>query len=265
LSTKKVRLVIAYDGTDFCGWAAQTGLRTVQSTLTTAVRLVSGEKNEIIGASRTDSGAHAKGQVCHFETKKPLPIDKLPRILNDRLPDDLSVMKASLVSPEFHSRFCAKDRWYRYRILVGERDPLQMRFAHFYGRPLDIAAMQKIAPSFVGKHDFRAFSEELEPGTNTVRVLNSVSVTQVRNEVRIDIVGQAFVRGMMRRISGMLLEIGRGYRPAQDAITLLSERRDELQWPVVLPAKGLTLMKVNYGRKIIDHRIYKNNTGPENE
>lgn len=140
-----------------------------------------------------------------------------------------------------------------------------MRYAHFFGRPLDVGTMQKVAHGFVGKHDFRAFSEELEPGTNTLRVLNSVSVTQIRNEVRIDVVGQAFVRGMMRRISGALLEIGRGFRPGQDVITLLGDRRGELHWPVVLPAKGLTLMRVNYGRKIIDHRIYKKNIGPENE
>lgn len=254
--TSRIKLVVSYDGTDFCGWAPQTGQRTVQSTLREAVRLVSGEEIEIVGASRTDSGAHAKGQTCHFDTKSPMPAEKWAPVLNKRLPPDLSVVRSSQVNSQFHSRFCAQDRYYRYRILTGARDPHRARFAHWYGRPLDVEAMQEAAAALVGEHDFRAFTEELDPSVeNTVRTLFSFQVREVRDEVWVDVVGTAFLRGMMRRMAGSLLEVGRSHRPVAEVSMLLdSEERNRLQWPVVLPANGLCLMRVRYGRILRDSR-----------
>lgn len=252
----RIKLTVAYDGTDFRGWASQKGQRTVHSTLTEAVRLVSGEEIEIIGASRTDGGAHAKGQVCHFDTSCGIPVEKWPFVLNKQLPTDLAVVRASRVSDQFNSRFSVIDRHYRYRILTGSRDPQLERFAHFYGRPLNIELMQEAAKILEGDHDFRAFTEELEPTVeNTRRILYSVQVRQVRNEVWVDIVGTAFLRGMMRRMSGALLEVGRGHRSVVEVSRLLQpEERLKYQWPVVLPAKGLCLMKIRYGRHPRDHR-----------
>lgn len=118
---RRIKLTVAYDGTDFCGWAAQAGRRTVQSTLIEAVRRVSGEDTEIVGASRTDSGAHAKGQVCHFDTATPIEPARWTQALNRILPPDVAVCRAAYVSPRFHARFCAGDRRYRYRIATGDR------------------------------------------------------------------------------------------------------------------------------------------------
>jgi tRNA pseudouridine38-40 synthase len=252
----RIKLVVAYDGTEFCGWAPQAGRRTVQSTLREAVRLISGEEIEITGASRTDSGAHAKGQVCHFDTKSPMPASKWVPVLNKRLPPDLSAVRATQVNEQFHSRFSAQDRFYRYRVLTGERDPMRTRFAHSYGRPLDTNAMQVAANALVGEHDFRAYTEELdEHVTNTCRELFSFQVRQVRDEVWVDVVGTAFLRGMMRRMAGALLEVGRGHRHVAEVSRLLDpEERNRLQWPVVLPANGLCLMRVRYGRKPRDSR-----------
>lgn len=252
----RIKLVVSYDGTEFCGWAPQAGRRTVQGTLREAVRLVSGEEIEITGASRTDSGAHARGQVCHFDTKSPMPAEKWAPVLNKRLPPDLSAVSANRVNEEFHSRFCAKDRTYRYRILTGGRDPLRARYAHWYGRPLDVEAMQVAANALKGEHDFRAFTEELDPHVeNTNRRLFSFQVRQVRDEVWVDVVGTAFLRGMMRRMAGALLEVGRGHRPVAEVSRLLDpEERNRLQWPVVLPANGLCLMRVRYGRIPRDNR-----------
>lgn len=253
MSTNRIRLVVAYDGTDFCGWAAQTGRRTVQSTLTEAVRQVSGEEIEIIGASRTDSGAHALGQVCHFDCTACVPPEKWAQVLTKRLPRDIGVLESEVVSPDFNSRFFALNRWYRYRILTGPRDPLRARFAYDYGRPLDLGAMENAATMLVGRHDFRSYSTELEPEANAVRELFSVAISAKRDEVRIDIVGTAFVRGMMRRIAGALLEIGRGKRPVREIEGLL--RLDpKIEVPEVLPARGLTLMRVRYGRHPRDVR-----------
>jgi tRNA pseudouridine38-40 synthase len=257
LSTKRICLVVGYDGTDFCGWAAQAGQRTVQGTLTEAVRQVSGEEVEIVGASRTDGGAHARGQVCHFDASVGIDPAKWPRILNRVLPADVAVAQSKLVPDSFHSRFSAQDRWYRYRIATAGRDPLKTRYVHDYGRPLDLEAMCQAARALVGEHDFLAFTEELDPAVeNTCRVLYRVDVRELKaaQEIQIDVTGTAFLRGMMRRMAGALLEVGRGFRPAEHVALLLTEERDRLQWPVVLPAKGLTLMRVRYGRHPRDNR-----------
>lgn len=251
----RIKLTVAYDGTEFCGWASQAGRRTVHGTLSETIFKVSGQSVDLIGASRTDSGAHARGQVCHFDSEVNIPAEKWPYILNRALPADLAVQRSAEVSPEFNSRFSACDRWYRYRIATGTRDPFQSRFSHDYYRPLDVNTMMEAAQHLVGEHDFLAFTEELDPAIeNTRRELYRVVVSAVKNEIRIDIVGTAFLRGMMRRMSGALLEVGRGYRPVVDISRLLSSERDQLDWPVVLPAKGLCLMKVRYGRYPRDNR-----------
>lgn len=255
LSANRIRLTVAYDGTDFCGWAPQPDQRTVHGTLTDSVRQISGEDFEIIGASRTDSGAHAKGQVCHFDTTNPMPPEKWRRAINDRLPHDLVVVESKAVEPDFHSRFWADRRWYRYRIQLGNRDPHRARFCCQWPKPLDAELMHEAAQKLAGEHDFYAFSQDLEGCENTVRTLFSLEVKARKDEVWIDVVGTAFVRGMMRRISGSLWEIGRGQRPSSDLDRLLRDPEDErLQWPTVLPAKGLTLMKVFYGRHPRDSR-----------
>ncbi len=260
LSTKRIKLSVAYDGTDFRGWAAQAEQRTVQGTLKEAVRQVSGEDIEIIGASRTDSGAHARGQVCHFDSEVNIPPERWARILNNVLASDVSIRKSCEVKPTFHSRFSADHRWYRYRIGTTNRNPLCARYVHDFGRPLALKPMQDAARHLQGDHDFLAFTEELDPGViNTRRVLYSVEVKLVRDEVWVDVIGTAFLRGMMRRMAGSLLEVGRGSRSIEEVSRLLTEERSRMQWPVVLPAKGLCLMRVKYGRHPIDNRTVSNN------
>ena len=255
LSTKRVKFVVSYDGTDFCGWAAQAGRRTVQGTLTETVRQVSGEELEITGASRTDSGAHALGQVCHMDTTRPIPPHRWVVAVNKFLPEDLRLVSAAYVQDDFHSRFSAKDRFYRYRIVTGPPNPFRNRFAHEYWKALDVCAMQEAARHLEGEHDFRAYTEELDLTVeNTIRRLRSVKVRQVGSEVWIDIVGVAFLRGMMRRMSGILFEIGKGIRTPDEAAFYLTPEGMERHRPIVLPAKGLMLMKVRYGRHPVDHR-----------
>ncbi len=184
-----------------------------------------------------------------------MPVPKWPEVLNRLLPTDLCVLKSTHAASDFDSRFCAQDRHYRYRILVGPRDPFRERYAHRYGRPLDLDKMQEVARTLQGENDYRAFTEELPDHIeNTRRTLYSIQVKAKADEVQIDVVGTAFLRGMMRRISGFLLEVGRGFRPASDAQLLLGPERDRLQWPVVLPAKGLCLMRIRYGRHPKDSR-----------
>jgi tRNA pseudouridine38-40 synthase len=254
-SPRRIKLVIAYDGTEFRGWAEQKGQRTVQRTVADAIAQVSGQSAEVVGASRTDSGAHARGQVCHFDSSVDIDPAKWTRILNRVLPPDVAIQASRQVSTQFHSRFSAQDRFYRYRINTTARNPFVSRYAHDHNRPLDLEQMRQAASALVGEHDFVAYTEELDPRVeNTRRELYRVAVSQVQGEVRIDIVGTAFLRGMMRRMAGVLLEVGRGARPASDVPKLLTEDRNEMQWPVVLPAKGLCLMQVRYGRRLRDNR-----------
>jgi len=252
--SRRIRLDIAYDGTDFSGWATQVGERTVCQTLEDTIKKVSGQTIELYGSSRTDSGTHARGQVAHFDTDVNIEPTKWAEILNRAMPEDLCIVASKQVKDDFHARFSVRDRYYRYRIRTAGRDPLQSRFVHNYGYPLNVEKMQEAAKFFIGDHDFLAFTEEVDPASNTRRILFDVQVKQTREEVWIDIVGTAFLRGMMRRMSGGLLEVGWGKRPVEDIAKLLTEEREAIQWPVVLPAKGLCLMKINFGRHPRDNR-----------
>lgn len=234
------------------------------------VRQISGEEVEIFGASRTDSGAHALGQVCHFDTEVAIPPDKWVRALNDRLPADLAILSAIKATSWFHSRFAVIDRSYRYRILTGKRIPQRARFAHWIRKQPDVPAMVEAVKLLHGKHDFRAFTENLDKWIeNTNRELYAVSIRKVGPEIWFDVRGTAFLRGMMRRMAGSILEVGLGRRDVDSISRMLNEAgetKDHL--PEVLPACGLTLMRVRYGTARRDNRTVLDNDfdrGPENE
>jgi len=252
----RIGLKIQYDGTDFCGWAEQAGQRTVQGTLKTCIESVCSHAVELRGASRTDSGAHALGQFADFESDNPMPAARWAKALNDRLPLDMRVLRSKAVLSEFHSRFFARSRTYRYRISEEERvSPIQARFVYASGRKMDEGAMAQAAELVVGRHDFLPFGEELPQGCNTVRELFACAVRRYGREVRITIQANAFIRGMVRRIAGGLFEVGVGRRSRDEFASLLdTKRRKRVPWPVVLPARGLTLLKVDYGRSYRDLR-----------
>jgi len=255
LSTKRIKLVVEYDGTDFCGWAVQPEQRTVQGTLKDAIQLVTGESIEVMGASRTDGGAHAKWQVCHFDTINPMPIDRWTQAVNRCLPSDVSVRSAKEVPDDFDSRFSAVSRTYRYRIRMNDRRAIHSRFAHDVRFILNIEKIHQGAGYLEGKHDYFAFTEQVLESTNSVRTVLSFKVTQHGSELWFDVTADAFMRGMMRRMAGILLEIGLGKREPEEILDLFdSEKRKNLSFPVVLPAKGLCLMKIRYGRHPIDFR-----------
>ena len=221
---------------------------------------------EIVGASRTDSGAHARGQVVHFDDLDGVPIQNWVRAMNDALPPDVAVKAVSYVAADFNSRFSARDRFYRYRILTSVRDPHRTRYAHVATRDLNVALMEEAAAGFVGRKDFAMFSQGLELGTNTVREIFSTAVHRVRDEVWIDVVGTAFLRGMMRRIAGSLFEVGVGRRSVQSVVRLFDSNEDtQALQPVLLPACGLCLMRIRYGRHPFDHRLKKTDRTQDNE
>jgi tRNA pseudouridine38-40 synthase len=185
-----------------------------------------------------------------------IPAEKWARTLNDLLDEDIAVQSAAIVSERFHSRFSARSRTYRYRITSGTRNPLRDRWSCWDWREPDVEPMRFAAQALIGRHDYRAYTAELQPWlTNSFRELLRIEIDERRNGIEIVIEGTAFMRGMMRRIAGGLFEVGIGKRDPDDLRRLLTEAgMATIHLPVVLPAKGLTLLKVNYGRKLRDLR-----------
>ena len=194
--------------------------------------------------------------VADFTTANPMPSEKWAFVINRLLPDDIRVSESTGAPMEFHSRFFARSREYVYRIALTDKpEPFRARYVYGTWRTLKLGPMQKAASHLKGEHDFRAFGEELIDLRNAVREVKRIELKQVGDEMRLTVEATAFIRGMMRRIAGGLLEVGCGKRTIEDFRILTDPtRRDEVNWPVVLPAKGLTLVKAKYGRRLRDHR-----------
>ena len=243
---RNLRLRIEYDGTDFHGFARQQGVRTVQGVLEHTLTATLGEPIEVVGASRTDAGVHARGQVANFRTSRPIPTERLTTVLNRRLPTDLKVLDAREVSERFHARFSAHSRVYRYTLYTGQHPSVwRIRYAWHLPRPLDCAAMQAALEQILGEHDFRPYSVKLPTGQNTVRVLYRGQVRPTRDGVQIELEANGFLRGMVRLIVGDLTQVGSGALP-MDA---LAERlRTRQQATLMAPPQGLCLIRVKYRR-----------------
>jgi tRNA pseudouridine38-40 synthase len=241
---RNLRLRIEYDGTEFHGFARQQGVRTVQGVLESVLTATLNEPIEVIGASRTDAGVHARGQVVNFYTSRPVPTERLATILNRRLPNDLKVLHAREVSERFHARFSAKSRVYRYSIYTGQHPSVwRIRYAWHLPRPLDRGAMQTALQAIVGEHDFRPFSVKIPTEQNTIRTLYRGRVVPMRDGVQIELEANGFLRGMVRLIVGDLAQVGSGALP----VDALAERlRTRQQATLMAPPQGLCLIRVKY-------------------
>jgi tRNA pseudouridine38-40 synthase len=243
-----LRLVLEYDGTDFAGWQQQAqGERTVQGVLAAAVRSVCGAEPQVHGAGRTDAGVHARGQVAGIEVTTRLPPGELLRALNAHLPADVAVRSVEVAAPGWHPRFAARRKRYRYAIWNGRvHSPLRERFFHWVPQPLDAGAMRAAAADLVGTRDFRAFQAAGSGVEETVRTLYTATVEgEGGGEIAIELVGDGFLRHMVRNVAGTLIEVGRGQRPA-DGLPALLAGRDRADAGRTAPARGLTLVEVEY-------------------
>ncbi len=248
---------MAYDGSDFCGWAEQRERRTVCGTLKTCISRAAGEQIELRGASRTDSGAHAVGQTADFATRKNLPVEKWTQVLNKLLPPDVMILSCDEVPLEFHSRFFARSRVYEYRVSERSKlEPAAARYVHPLGAELDLNLMKRAARLLKGEHDFRMFGEQLSGVKNTVRTMKSVAIFRQDDLIVIQFEANAFLRGMVRRLSGALVELGAKRRTFESFEALLNGKNVR-HTPKVLPANGLWLMQVKYGKRLRDLRQEK--------
>jgi tRNA pseudouridine38-40 synthase len=250
---RNIKLTIAYDGADFHGWQIQPGLATIQGGLTDAAHKITQEKIMIHGASRTDTGVHALGQVAHFKTQSPLSAEEFQRALNALLPPAIRIVAAEEVGPDFHARWQAQGKTYRYRIYRGRvLPPFEHRRALHYSGPLDEDAMTAAARQFEGQHDFTSFaassgSEEDDSERDLMRVLYSSEIVRepAREEMAYVVRGRSFLRYMVRKIVGTLIEVGKG-RLALADIPHIFEARDRSRSGPTAPPEGLYLISLEY-------------------
>ncbi|SFJ38805.1 tRNA pseudouridine(38-40) synthase TruA [Thermoflavimicrobium dichotomicum] len=243
---KKIKLVVAYDGTDFSGFQRQPGKRTIQGTLEETLSKITGEEIEIYGSGRTDAGVHALGQVCHFTTKSPIPITKYPYILRRALPRDIICISSEEVPMDFHARKSAYWKTYRYYIeTTPVPDLFTRRFRTHLPFPLDVDAMQKAGKLLVGTHDFTSFCSTKTVVEDRVRTIYRCQVCQEANGVYIEVTGNGFLYNMVRIIAGTLYEVGRHERNVQEIPQILAAKDRTLAGPT-FPPEGLILFEVGY-------------------
>jgi len=247
------KLTIAYDGTDFHGWQYQTGKPTVQGEIVSVLRRLTQEYVQLLGAGRTDAGVHALGQVASFRTQSTLSAAEFQRALNALLPPTIRIVEAEEKGPDFSARWSAKGKVYRYRIYRGKVVPPTLwRYVLHYPFPLDEQAMQEAAARFVGVHDFSSFaassgSEDDDRERNMERKIYSTELKQTDDgeELWFTVHGRSFLRYMVRKMVGTLLEVGRG-RLTPDDIDKLFALKDRSKSGPTVPPQGLVMVSVDH-------------------
>ena len=246
---RRIRITVAYDGTDFHGWQVQPGLPTIQGTLETVLAEIEGTPVPVAGSGRTDAGVHALAQVAAFSLSNAIPAPNLCRAMNRLLPRDIRVLDAQDVSEDFHPRFSAVAKTYEYRILRTEIClPFERRYVHHHPYPLNEQAIMELAPLLEGEHDFRAFAaadERYKEGKSKVRCVFSSCATRQGDLLVYRVRGSGFLKHMVRNIVGVLLEAGKGNLTRDDMLTRLRPDCGIPSGPTA-PARGLFLISVEY-------------------
>ncbi|MFQ9510295.1 MAG: tRNA pseudouridine(38-40) synthase TruA [Lachnospiraceae bacterium] len=241
---KRVKLVLAYDGTNYCGWQLQPNGKTVEAVLNKALSELLKEDIQVIGASRTDSGVHALGNVAVFDTNSRIPADKISFALNQRLPDDIAIQESYEVKSDYHPRKCNTTKTYEYKILNRKMPIPSFRLnSYFHYMPLDVEKMKEAAKYLVGEHDFKSFCSTRTQVEDTVRTIYSLDIRKDSDMISIRISGNGFLYNMVRIIVGTLLRVGTGYYEPAHVIEIIDGRDRALAGPKV-PAHGLTLISI---------------------
>lgn len=250
---RNIKLTIAYDGADFHGWQYQPGITTIQGAINDVLRKITQERITTNGASRTDGGVHALGQVAHFKTHSALSPDEFLRALNALLPPAIRIVTAEEVGMDFHARWLTRAKTYRYRIWRGRvLPPFEYRRVLHYPWPLNEAAMAEAARCFEGEHDFTSFaasagSEDDDRDREMVRVIHSSEIVreQDREEIAFVVRGRSFLRYMVRKMVGTLIEVGKGNLAPGDIERIFELRERSRSGPTV-PPEGLYLVSIEY-------------------
>ncbi len=252
---RNLKLLLAYDGTEFSGWQVQPDAATVQGTLASAIGRVTGESVLPQGSGRTDAGVHALGQVATFAIQSPIPPDNLVIALNDVLPSSIRVLEATEVPAEFHARKSARAKTYRYTMFRGAIcPPFRARYVWHYPYPLDEAMMQEVAAGIVGEHDFTSFAavdperrqeDEVSDIRQNVRQIFCSSWRREAEELIYTVRGSGFLHHMVRNLVGTFLLAGKGSLKPSDLLQILAARSRSAAGATA-PASGLCLVRVEY-------------------
>lgn len=243
---RRILICIQYDGTEYVGWQRQLNGMSVQERLETALEICENKKTPVVGASRTDSGVHARSQYAHFDTESNIPVEKYPFVLNSLLPRDISVSRAYIVDSAFSARFNAKGKEYVYNILNSRHnDALKHRFYTHVALPLDEKSMHRASQSLVGRHDFAAFEAAGAQSRTTIRQIDEIELKRQGDDIILRVCGNAFLYNMVRIIAGTLIQIGLG-RLDEKAFERALENKNRLELGPTAPAKGLCLNKIYY-------------------
>ncbi|SFJ72222.1 tRNA pseudouridine38-40 synthase [Terrisporobacter glycolicus] len=242
---RNLKLTIQYDGTKYCGWQKQPNSSGIQGTIEYAIYEITKEKVNIIGSGRTDAGVHALGQVANLKTNSNIPAARIPDALNAKLPKDISIIDCQEVSDDFHSRYSATGKIYRYLIYNKPyRSPLYKDISYHVRYDLDIEKMRVEAQSLLGTHEFKGFMSSGSSVKDTVRTIHNISIEESGDLIVLEVEGNGFLYNMVRIIVGTLVDIGRGRidKPLEEIIA--SQDRGEAGHTA--PAHGLFLKKVHY-------------------
>ncbi len=243
---KRVKLVVAYDGTNYHGWQVQDNGITIEEVLNRTISELVQEDIKVIGASRTDAGVHACGNVAVFDTESRIPGDKFSFALNQRLPEDIRIQKSCEVDADFHPRYADTVKTYEYNILNRRFElPSKRLYAAFCYYPMDIERMNQAAAYLVGEHDFKSFCSAGAQVQTTIRTIYAVNVTKEDDMVHIRITGNGFLYNMVRIIAGTLMQVGTGLMEPEQVKEIL-EARDRSKAGPTAVAKGLTLVEIRY-------------------
>lgn len=243
---RRIKLIVAYDGTEYSGWQIQPEAPTIEMYLDKAIRELTGENVHVTGASRTDAGVHAYGNVAVFDTESTIPGDRFTFALNRFLPDSIVIQDSWEVSSDFHPRHCNTRKTYEYRILnTAVPLPQKRNFTWHVAGSIDIEKMKEAAAYIVGEHDFKSFCCVRTQAESTVRTIYSLEVLQEGSEIIIRIKGNGFLYNMVRIITGTLIQVGKG-RFMPEYVKQMLEAKDRTVAGQTAPPQGLTLVGIEY-------------------
>ncbi len=243
---KRIMLIVGYDGTNYCGWQTQINGITVEEVLNKKLSQLLKEEIVVIGASRTDSGVHALGNVCVFDTDTQIPPEKLSYALNQRLPEDIKVQSSKEVDDDFHPRKVKAIKTYEYKVLNKKHEiPTLRLYTHFVYHKLDIKKMRKASKYLIGEHDFISFSSARGQAKTTIRNVTEIKISKKDDVISIKVSGYGFLYNMVRIIAGTLLKVGMGIYPPEHVKKIIESKDRKMSAPKA-PAKGLTLLNISY-------------------
>lgn len=245
-----IKLTIQYDGTNYCGWQKQKNGDSIQKEIERAIKDITGENVDLIGSGRTDRGVHAKGQVANFLTKSSIPGDRFKFALNSKLPEDIAIVHSEKVGEDFHSRYDALGKRYKYLIYNSPiRSPLYRNFAYHLPYSLDYEEMEKAVSFFVGTHNFKTFMATNSNVKNTIRTINDISLYKKGDLIIFSVTGNGFLYNMVRIVVGTIVDVGRGRFKSYDIPHIISSK-DRNKAGHTAPPQGLYLEKVYYKDKL---------------